>query len=107
MIPTGLQFEIPDGYMISIRPRSGWALHSGMILPNAPATIDSDFRGELKILVMNLDQQKPIKIEHGDRIAQLLLERVIGFQWNRQQEPLERSSSTVRGSGGFGSTGLA
>ncbi len=105
-IPTGLQFEIPEGYCISIRPRSGLALKSGLILPNSPGTIDSDYRGELKILVANIDLDNDIEIKHGDRIAQLLLEKVEEFVWAEVSEST-MDTNTQRGTGGFGSTGLA
>lgn len=103
-VPTGLSFEIPQGYMISLRPRSGLALKQGISLPNTPATIDSDYRGELKVIMINLGHAV-FRIEHGDRIAQLLLEKVIEFDWLEvDHQQLEDSS---RGAGGFGSTGLA
>ena len=105
-IPTGLYFEIPRGYFISIRPRSGLALKQGLCLPNAPGTIDSDYRGELKILVANFDPKKTIEIGHGDRIAQLLLERTQSFTWDEIDEPSALGAS-ARGEQGFGSTGLA
>lgn len=104
-IPTGLTFEIPEGYFISLRPRSGLALREGLILPNSPATIDSDFRGELKVIVANLGRD-PVRIRHGDRIAQLLLEQVQPFEWD-EVDRLDDLSGTERGTGGFGSTGLA
>lgn len=104
-VPTGLWFEIPDGYLISIRPRSGLALKDGVALPNAPGTIDSDYRGELKVIVMNLGD-RPVRIQHGDRIAQLLLEKSEPFEWEETDTPID-PDSTPRGAGGFGSTGLA
>lgn len=105
LIPTGLYFEIPQGYFISLRPRSGLALKSGLTLPNTPATIDSDYRGELKVAVINLSQES-VEIKSGDRIAQLLLERSVDFAF--QEEPsMENLSPTERGQGGFGSTGIA
>lgn len=104
-VPTGLTFEIPPEYFISLRPRSGLALRQGLILPNAPATIDSDFRGELKVIVGNLGDAT-IQIQHGERIAQLLLERVQQFEWE-EVDHLEQLGGSERGAGGFGSTGLA
>jgi dUTP pyrophosphatase len=104
-VPTGLTFEIPEGYFISLRPRSGLALREGLILPNAPATIDADFRGELKVIVGNINRD-PVRIRHGDRIAQLLLEQIQPFAWE-EVESLDELSGTERGTGGFGSTGLA
>ena len=105
-IPTGLQLEIPPNYFISIRPRSGLALKTGLSLPNAPGTIDSDYRGELNILVVNLDEKETIEIQHEQRIAQLLLEKAYPFAWEEVGEPLS-VQSTIRGNNGFGSTGLA
>ena len=105
-IPTGLYFEIPKGYFISIRPRSGLALKQGLCLPNAPGTIDSDYRGELKILLANFDQEKSVEIEHGDRIAQLLLEKMQNFTWHEIENSTELDPSP-RAARGFGSTGLA
>jgi dUTP pyrophosphatase len=104
-VPTGLNFEIPPGYFISLRPRSGLALRDGLILPNSPATIDSDYRGELKVIVANIGAE-PIRIRHRDRIAQLLLEKVHPFEWD-EVEDISELSDTPRGDGGFGSTGLA
>ncbi len=104
-VPTGLTFEIPEGYFISLRPRSGLALRDGLILPNSPATIDADFRGELKVIVGNLSRD-PIRLRHGDRIAQLMLEKIQPFEWD-EVEGLDDLSGTERGTGGFGSTGLA
>jgi dUTP pyrophosphatase len=103
-IPTGLSFEIPEGYFLSLRPRSGLALKHGITLPNAPATIDSDYRGELFVILQNTGTET-FRIEHGDRIAQLLLEEVVGFEWE-EVEDLDREA-TERATGGFGSTGLA
>ena len=104
-VPTGLFFEIPEGYMFSIRPRSGLAFREGLTLPNAPGTIDADYRGELKVLIQNLGRD-PIHINHGDRVAQMLLEKVLEFDWDEVDEPID-PESTPRGEGGFGSTGLA
>ncbi|MCB1172110.1 MAG: dUTP diphosphatase [Leptospiraceae bacterium] len=103
-VPTGLYFDIPHGYFISLRPRSGLALRHGIILPNSPATIDSDYRGELKVILGNISADT-FRIEHGDRIAQLLVERCVEFIW----QELDQYDQTAgeRGSGGFGSTGLA
>ena len=99
-VPTGLAFEIPEGYEIQVRPRSGLSFKQGLTVVNAPGTIDSDYRGEVKILVVNLGD-KPVTISHGDRIAQLVLQRVERIEWVEAQE-LE---NTARGAGGFGSTG--
>lgn len=100
LVPTGLRVEIPPGFEMQIRPRSGLALEHGLTLPNAPGTIDSDYRGPLGVIVQNLGTEA-YTIRHGDRIAQAVLSPVIraGF---RIAGPL---SDTVRGDGGFGSTG--
>ena len=103
-IPTGLYFEIPPGWFITLRPRSGLALKSGLTLLNAPATIDSDYRGELRVLLVNLGQEFA-RIESGDRIAQLFLEKVQDFDWETVPV-LEHLEESERGSGGFGSTGV-
>ena len=103
-VPTGLYFEIPAGYFISLRPRSGLALKKGLTLLNTPATIDSDYRGELKVILANLGA-KAVMIENGDRIAQLLLEKSQPFTW-RQVESQEILEDSERGEGGFGSTGF-
>lgn len=103
-IPTGLSFEIPVGYFISLRPRSGLAIKQGITLVNSPATIDSDYRGEMKVIVINHGQQL-YRIEHGDRIAQLILEKIVTFKW-QEIENIDRNSTT-RATDGFGSTGMA
>lgn len=100
--PTGIRVEIPAGYEIQMRPRSGLALKHGITLPNTPGTIDSDYRGPLGVALVNLSDQ-PYIILHGDRIAQMVVAPVLqaGFQ------VVERLSETDRGTGGFGSTGKA
>ncbi|MBY0372340.1 dUTP diphosphatase [bacterium] len=100
-IPTGLSVEIPSGYEIQVRPRSGLALKKGLTVVNAPGTIDSDYRGEVKILVINLGQE-PVEVVHGDRVAQFVVQRVEQIEWIAQ----EALSETARGVGGFGSTGV-
>jgi dUTP pyrophosphatase len=99
-IPTGLFVEIPDGYEAQIRPRSGLALKHGIGLPNSPATIDSDFRGELKVIIMNYSNEDFV-IQSGDRIAQMVVARYEKVEW----ESVETLSETQRGEGGFGHTG--
>lgn len=89
--------------MITLRPRSGLALKHGITLPNAPATIDSDYRGELKVILQN-NGSTDFRIESGDRIAQLLLEKVVEFDWLEVEHPTDLEGSE-RGGGGFGSTG--
>jgi dUTP pyrophosphatase len=102
-IPTGLYFEIPEGYFVTLRPRSGLALKHGLTLINTPATIDSDYRGELQVIMGNIGHE-PVTIENGDRIAQLFLEKVNEFRF-QQVETRGQLSGTDRGEGGFGSTG--
>lgn len=99
-LPTGLSFEIPSQFELQVRPRSGLSFKSGLTLINPPGTIDSDYRGELKILVINLSAE-PIGLKHGDRIAQLVLAPVLQahFEWS------EELQSSERGSAGLGSTG--
>ena len=99
-VPTGLFFEIPNGYEIQIRPRSGLALNNGVTLLNAPGTIDSDYRGEVKVILINLGE-KNFEIHNGDRIAQMVVAPVVQCKFEITNE----LSSTERGSGGFGSTG--
>jgi len=99
-IDTGLVFEIPDGYELQVRPRSGLARREGLTLINAPGTIDSDYRGEVKILVVNLGRET-VEISRGERIAQLVLAPVIKASFVET----EQLSGSERGAGGFGSTG--
>ena len=99
-VATGLALAIPEGYEIQVRPRSGRALKHGISLPNTPGTIDSDYRGELKIIMINLGAE-PFAIGRGDRIAQLVLAPVVRADW----EEVADLDETVRGTGGFGSTG--
>lgn len=102
MVPTGLSFEIPLGFEIQSRPRSGFAAKQGITVLNTPGTIDADYRGEVKIIVINLGQE-PVLIQDQERIAQLVVAPVIQAQF----ELAETLSSTERGVGGFGSTGRA
>ncbi|MCS7073906.1 MAG: dUTP diphosphatase, partial [Bacteroidia bacterium] len=97
LVPTGLFLEIPEGFEIQLRPRSGWALRTGMTLLNSPATIDSDYRGELQVLLINLGQE-PVQIEYGMRIAQLVAAQTIRWNW----EVVTELSATLRGGNGFG-----
>lgn len=102
MIPTGLSFEIPVGFEIQARPRSGWAAKSGLTVLNTPGTIDADYRGEVKIIVINLGQEA-VTIADQERCAQLVLAPV----YQAQFELADELSTTERGAGGFGSTGRA
>ncbi|NNE88760.1 MAG: dUTP diphosphatase [Silicimonas sp.] len=100
LVPTGLAVEIPHGFEMQIRPRSGSALKQGLSLANAPGTIDSDYRGPLGVILINLGQDA-ITIKHGDRIAQAVVAPVVQAQF----ELVDHLSDTARGTGGFGSTG--
>lgn len=100
VVPTGLRVEIPVGFEMQIRPRSGLALKHGITLPNTPGTIDSDYRGPLGVALINLGPE-PYTIHHGDRIAQMIVAPVIQVQF----QEVETLSETARGAGGFGSTG--
>lgn len=100
-LPTGLKLAIPDGYEVQVRPRSGLALKHGLTVANAPGTIDSDYRGELKILLANLGDA-PVTITRGMRIAQLVVAPVVRGRWVAVDTVV---ADTARGSGGFGSTG--
>ncbi len=100
LVPTGLAIAIPRGYEAQVRPRSGLALRHGIVLPNSPGTIDSDFRGELQVIVCNTGTE-PFVIQRGDRIAQLVLAPVARLEWDEVSE----LPASARGEGGFGSTG--
>lgn len=99
-VATGLALAIPQGFEIQVRPRSGLALKHGITVPNTPGTIDSDYRGELKVILMNLGSE-PFAIARGDRVAQLVLAPVVQAVWTEVTE----LDATDRGEGGFGSTG--
>ena len=99
-VPTGLAFEIPPGFEGQVRPRSGLARKLGITLPNAPGTIDSDYRGEVLVLLMNLGAE-PFVVKPGDRIAQLVIAPVV----TAELEEAASLGDTVRGDGGFGHTG--
>ncbi len=99
-VATGLALAIPDGYEIQVRPRSGLALKHGITVPNTPGTIDSDYRGELKVILINHGDE-PFAIARGDRVAQLVLAPVVQAAWIETDDLGE----TERGTGGFGSTG--
>jgi dUTP pyrophosphatase len=100
LIPTGIRIALPPGYEAQVRPRSGLALRYGITCLNAPGTIDSDYRGEIKVLLINLGDQ-PFTIENGDRIAQLVIAPIARARFC----VAERLDETSRGTGGFGSTG--
>ncbi len=100
LIPTGLFVEIPDGYEIQIRPRSGLAIKQGITCLNSPGTIDADYRGEIKIILINLSQEEQI-IQSGDRIAQMVFQSIDKVKW----QTVEFVTETERNQGGFGHTG--
>lgn len=100
LIPTGLHLEIPVGYEVQLRPRSGLALKHGITLPNSPGTIDSDYRGTLGVILLNAGQEA-FHVAHGERIAQMVVAPVLQARF----ETVETLSETARGAGGFGSTG--
>lgn len=101
MVPTGLSFEIPFGYEIQARPRSGLAAKNGLTVLNTPGTIDADYRGEVKIILINLGQE-PMQINDQDRCAQLVIAPVLQAEFVLSND----LSDTARGAGGFGSTGV-
>jgi dUTP pyrophosphatase len=102
LIPTGLFIELPQGYEAQIRPRSGLAIKQGITCLNTPGTIDADYRGEIKIILINLSQE-PQTVNHGDRIAQMVIQPIQQVQLVQVQV----LQSTERAAGGFGSTGTA
>jgi dUTP pyrophosphatase len=99
-VPTGLKLAAPAGFEVQVRPRSGLALQHGIVVPNSPGTIDSDYRGEVKVILMNLGREDFV-IRRGDRIAQLVAARVAAVEW----EETEELPATARSEGGFGHTG--
>lgn len=100
LIPTGLAMELPEGYEAQIRPRSGLALRHGLTVLNTPGTVDSDYRGEVSVLLVNLGDL-PVTLSRGERIAQMVVAPVTRIQWSEQAQ----LSGTRRGAGGYGSTG--
>jgi len=102
MVPTGLTFALPAGYEAQVRPRSGLAAKSGVTCLNTPGTIDADYRGEVKVILINLGAEA-FTIRRGDRIAQLVIAPVVQAAWSE----VEILEDTARGAGGFGSTGAA
>lgn len=100
LIPTGLFIELPVGYEAQIRPRSGLAFKHGITVLNSPGTIDADYRGEIKVLLINLGSE-PFEIKHGERIAQMIIAKHETANW----QVVEQLSETTRGASGYGSTG--
>jgi dUTP pyrophosphatase len=99
LVPTGLSIEVPPGYEAQIRPRSGLALKHALTLPNAPATIDPGYRGEIRVIMLNLGRE-PYQVHPGDRIAQMVIAKYESIEWVEAE-----LSGTSRGDGGFGSSG--
>jgi len=100
LVPTGLYMELPEGYEAQIRPRSGLAIRQGLTCLNTPGTIDADYRGEVKVILINLSQEEQT-VQHGDRIAQMVVHQVEKVKW----KTVKVISITKRHSGGFGHTG--
>ncbi|HTP58692.1 MAG TPA: dUTP diphosphatase, partial [Spirochaetia bacterium] len=101
LVPTGLRLEIPPGLEGQVRPRSGLALKHGITVLNSPGTVDSDYRGEIKIILINLGESD-FRLKNGDRIAQMIFSPIVKVSFRPQDE----IASSQRGSGGFGSTGM-
>ena len=101
LVPTGLYIELPEGYEAQIRPRSGLAAKHGISLVNTPGTIDPDYRGEIKVILVNLSDV-PFTLEPGERIAQMVIAHFEHISWNE----VETLTETARGEGGFGHTGV-
>ena len=100
LVPTGIRIAVPEGYEAQVRPRSGWALKHGLTVANSPGTIDSDYRGEVGVILANLGRDA-VTIERGERIAQLVFAPVVRAEW----APTTSLPATARGAGGFGHTG--
>lgn len=101
LIPTGLRVQLPRGYEMQIRPRSGLALHHGISLANTPGTVDADFRGEIQVVLINLSRE-PFTVRDGDRICQMVIAPYTRVHW----DTVDRIDNTERGDGGFGHTGI-
>ncbi|MGI8613216.1 MAG: dUTP diphosphatase [Nocardioidaceae bacterium] len=101
LVPTGIAVAVPEGYAAFVHPRSGLAARFGLSIVNAPGTIDAGYRGEVKVLLVNLDPQQPVVLRRGDRIAQLVVQPVQQVSF----VPVDTLPTTVRGEGGYGSTG--
>ena len=101
LVSTGIYIAVPEGHEAQVRPRSGLAVKNGITVLNAPGTVDSDYRGEVKVILINLSDQ-PFMVRNGDRIAQMIIAPYIKAEWE-QKDILD---DTVRGAGGFGHTGL-
>lgn len=101
LVPTGIAVAIPEGYVALVHPRSGLAARHGVTVVNAPGTVDAGYRGEISVLLVNLDPAEPVELRRGDRIAQLVLQRVEHARFVE----VDSLPASVRGSGGYGSTG--
>lgn len=101
LVPTGLRVQLPEGYELQVRPRSGLALKHGITLVNTPGTVDADYRGEIGVIMINLSQT-PFVINPGERIAQFVVKQYTRVEW----EPVSKIDETRRGDGGFGHTGV-
>ncbi|MFF2817282.1 dUTP diphosphatase [Kitasatospora cineracea] len=101
LLPTGISIALPDGYAAFVHPRSGLAVRCGVALVNAPGTVDAGYRGEIKVIVVNLDPKEPVRFKRGDRIAQLVIQQVEKARFHEVGE----LPGSVRAEGGFGSTG--
>ncbi len=101
LVPTGISIGIPVGFEAEVRPRSGMAVKHGVTVLNTPGTIDADYRGEVKVILVNLGKE-PFEIKNGDRIAQMVFKRLARVEWR----PVANLEGTARGQGGFGSTGV-
>ncbi len=105
IIPTGLYFELPEDFEIQVRPRSGLAAKNGITVLNSPGTVDSDYRGEIKVILIN-HSDTTFTIKHGDRIAQAVIAEVVSKVVIKLKQVDELSTSTIRSTGGFGHTGI-
>jgi dUTP pyrophosphatase len=101
LVPTGVAIALPDGFVALIHPRSGLATKHGLTIVDAPGTVDAGYRGEISVTLLNTDSSQPIELRRGDRIAQMVIQRVEYAQFI----PVSELSGSVRGTGGFGSTG--
>jgi dUTP pyrophosphatase len=102
LVPTGIALAIPEGFAGFVQPRSGLAIKSGLGILNAPGLIDSHYRGEIKVIAINMDPREPISISKGDKIAQLVIQPVV----RAELAEVDELGDTTRGEGGFGSTGV-
>jgi dUTP pyrophosphatase len=102
LLPTGIAIALPDGYAAFVHPRSGLAVRYGVSLVNSPGTIDAGYRGEIQVSLINLDPIHPVQLRRGDRIAQLVIQQVAAARFHE----VEHLPGSMRGDGGFGSTGV-